>query len=118
MGKASNWLHAPDLESWSPHKTPLQWLTLKEAAVLAGVSEKVMRNLLVTRQIAHKREGRRGRGGVGVYLIPRSAVEEYNELKLIKPLIKPVPVSPPSKPIKVERRFLGPRKNSSFNSGD
>jgi len=62
---------------------PVKWLTLKQAAERIGISPAQLTQRAEEGEIAHKREGRRGRGGVGQFLFAESDVDAYNARKRI-----------------------------------
>jgi hypothetical protein len=64
-------------------KQPISWLTLRQAAERIGISPRQLAQRAEHGEIAHKREGRRGRGGVGQYLFEAADVEAYNSRKRI-----------------------------------
>jgi hypothetical protein len=64
-------------------KTDIIWLSLKEAAALVWISPRQLTQRAEQGEIAHKREGQKGRGRRGVFLFARSDVEAYNSRKRI-----------------------------------
>jgi hypothetical protein len=58
--------------------SPIKWLTLKQAAERIGISPRQLTQRAEEGEIAYKREGRRGRGGVGKFLFAEADVDSYN----------------------------------------
>jgi hypothetical protein len=60
-----------------------RWLTLKQAAERIGISPRQLSQRAAEGEIAYKREGRRGRGGVGTFRFSEADVDSYNARKRV-----------------------------------
>lgn len=58
-------------------------MTLKQAAERIGISSRQLTQRAEEGEIAYKREGRRGRGGVGQFLFAEADVDSYNARKRV-----------------------------------
>jgi hypothetical protein len=63
--------------------THAKWLTLTQAAQRIGISPRQLSMRAQEGEIAYKREGRRGRGGVGQFLFAEADVDSYNARKRV-----------------------------------
>ena len=61
----------------------VKWLTLRQAAERIGISPRQLSLRAAEGEIAYKREGRRGRGGVGKFLFAEADVDTYNARKRV-----------------------------------
>jgi hypothetical protein len=62
---------------------PFKWMTLTQAAERIGISPRQLTQRTEEGEIAYKREGRRGRGGVGQFLFAEADVDSYNARKRV-----------------------------------